>query len=177
MSDNASITRRPLPYRFAFKPSLVEPGCWLYVCSVTIPESVTTTEHRELLYVGCTTANAPLHRIGQHLNDRRTSDLLENIRLMKIDPQTCGDLDFFVYGPLFSGSQDAREPIIKTLELALAETLRYNGHTVMGSHENHRQFCRTCWQGVRHAFGDAFDLSGNAPSLQEQPDYQCPEHS
>ena len=180
MNDNPNSIPCPRVYSFAFNPSLAEPGHWLYICSATIPESVTTTQHHELLYVGCTTANSPIHRIGQHLNDRRdnpNSSLFANLGQERISPQTCDDLVFFVFGPLFPGSPDDGAPITKTLELALAETLRYNGHTVMGSHENHSQFCRACWQNVRRAFGDAFDLSRDAPILQEQPDYQCLAHS
>ena len=123
-----------------FGGGLLERGFWLYVWRIS-------QEKKVALYVGRTGdsssrfAASPFSRLGQHLDVRPTANantLLRNIRAASFDPLKC-HFKLLSVGPLFP-EQDTLEDhrryrdIIAPLETALADHLKSQGHTVLGTH-------------------------------------------
>ena len=148
-------------HQVAFDGAILQRGFWVYVWRV---------RHKagELLYVGRTGdssskyAASPFARLGQHLDIRSTATanmLLRQIWKRRLNPLSCR-YSLVAIGPLFREQRSLRahRPFrdrVASIETALAQQLRIDGHVVVGSHSSPRvvdaalYFAR-CEQRSRH---------------------------
>ena len=168
------------PYVIDIPVPIIQYGYFLYVWEVTIAED------NLILYVGRTgddvyvTANPPVVRIGQHLDQGPGASLINNC----VNVREAAGLRIVIHGPIFpppEGDAEAhrvRLNAMRPLERALRDALKHNGYTIVGTHPNNWDLCHRCWQGVQEAFGHQhFNLDAAPPGRDDRPDNPCYLHA
>ncbi len=148
-------------YCLSFEGAMTERGFWLYVWRVT------SSDDRELLYVGMTgdtaspNAASPFGRMGQHLDPKSLGNaLLQYLKKYNVPAKDC-KFELTAYGPVFreaSKMEDHKGPWSKvsSVEKALHDALASVGYTVMNPVNSRQPLDAELWDRVRTAFAENF---------------------
>ena len=148
-------------YTLTFDGALTERGFWLYVWRVT------SSDDRELLYVGMTGdtaspyAASPFGRMGQHLDPKSLGNaLLQYLKNRNVPPEGCR-FELTAYGPMFpeaTSMDEHKQPWSKvsSIEKALHDALVSVGYKVMNPVNSRQPLDGELWGQVRRAFAKHF---------------------
>ena len=148
-------------YTLTFDGAMTERGFWLYVWRVT------SSDNRELLYVGMTgdtsspNAASPFGRMGQHLNPKSLGNaLLQYLQKRNVPARGC-KFELIAYGPVFReapNKDEHKEPWSKvsSVEKALHDALVSVGYKVMNPVNSRQPLDTELWEQVRTAFAKHF---------------------
>ena len=148
-------------YCLIFEGAMTERGFWLYVWRVT------SSDNRELLYVGMTgdtsspNAASPFGRMGQHLDPKALGNaLFQYLEKHNVPAKGC-KFELIAYGPVFCEAPNMaehKEPWsrISSVEKALRDALVSVGYKVMNPVNSRQTLDAGLWDQVRTAFAKHF---------------------
>ena len=148
-------------YTLTFDGGMTERGFWLYVWRVT------SSDNRELLYVGMTgdtaspNAASPFGRMGRHLDPKSLGNaLLQYLNKCDVLARGC-KFELTTYGPVFPEApnmDEHKEPWSKvsSVEKALHDALVNVGYKVMNPVKSRQPLDAELWGQVRTAFAKRF---------------------
>ena len=148
-----------------FEGAMTERGFWLYVWRVT------SSDNRELLYVGMTgdtsspNAASPFKRMGQHLDPKALGNaLFQYLKEHNVPSQRC-TFELIAYGPVFpeaTSMGEHKEPWSKvaSVEMALRDALVSVDYKVMNPVNSRQPLDAGLWDEVRTAFSNYFPKLG-----------------
>jgi hypothetical protein len=135
----------PSAFVVSFEGQLLQRGFWIYAWQIT-------NSGRTVYYVGRTgdsssnNAASPFNRIGTHLDARpnaKANSLTKRLLEAGLNPAECS-FRMAAIGPLHPEQEDFESHRVvrdrmATLEHAVAQALRSQGHTVLGNHSRGSQ--------------------------------------